>query len=393
MNNLRLIHLTSVEELRAAASNWDDLWWRSDAVLPTVRAEMVAQWVEQFKPRAAFHTLVIADDGRWVAALPLVVCRVGWVIPAGGLPSNPWAPCGELLLDPAGDVDAALDLLMAAAADLPWQLLWLNEAVPESPRWQALLRACDRAKISTSYHERFRVGRVEIDRTWEIYQKRLPKSHRQSMNRSLRRLACEGDVQFEMRSRLTVEEVEPWLQAAFEVEDRGWKGEAGTSVLRTPGVFRFFTRQAEQLARWDQLETAALRLDGRIVAFVCGFRAKGVYFAHKIGYDSRFAAFSPGQLLFHHILERLHSEGGTQALNFMGPLNQALSRWRPATYGVGRLALAPHRLLGRAALYGYKHWWRPLRTLEAAAAARLHDHSKVPSIEDSVILEPAGSAR
>lgn len=393
MNNLRLIHLTSVEELRAAASNWDDLWWRSEVVLPTVRAEMLAQWVEQFKPETAFHALIIADDGRWVAALPLVGGRVGWVIPAGGLPSNPWAPCGELLLDPTTDVDGALDLLMAAAADLPWQLLWLNEAVPESPRWQSFLRACDRAEISTSYHERYRVGRVEIDRTWDIYQKRLSKNHRHSMSRSSRRLACEGDVQFEMHSRMAVEEVEPWLQAALEVEDRGWKGKSGTSVLRTPGMFRFFTRQAEQLAQWGQLETAALRLDGRMLAFVYGFRAKSVYFAHKISFDSHFAAFSPGQLLFHHILERLHSAGGTQALDFMGPLTQALSRWRPATYGVGRVALAPHRLLGRAALYGYKHWWRPLRDLEAAAAARLHDHNKAPYIDDSVILEPAGSAK
>ena len=390
MSDLRCLHLTSVEELRAAASAWDDLWWQSDVALPTVRAELLAQWVEQFKPRARFHALVVADRQRWVAALPLVSCRVGWVIPAGGLPSNPWSPCGELLLNPTADADAALDVLLAAAAELPWHLLWLNEATPEAPRWQALLRACDRAGVAASYHGRFRVGRVEIDQNWDIYQKRLPKNHRQGMRRALRRLACEGDVQFEMQSRLAVQDVEPWLQAAFQVEDCSWKGAAGTSVLRTPGMFRFFVGHAEQLAQWGQLETAALRLDGQVLAFVCGFRAKGVYFAHKIGYDPRLAAFSPGQLLFNHILEQLHKDGETQALDFIGPLTQSLSRWRPATYEIGRVALAPRRLLGRAAMYAYKHWWRPLRDLETAATARLHDRAEAPGGEDSVVLEPAG---
>ena len=49
-SNLRLMHLRSVEELRGAAADWDDLWWRSEAALPTARAELLAQWVEQFKP-------------------------------------------------------------------------------------------------------------------------------------------------------------------------------------------------------------------------------------------------------------------------------------------------------------------------------------------------------
>ena len=388
MNNLRSIRLTSVEELRGAATDWDDLWWRSETALPTARAEMLAQWVEQFKPQAGFHVLAVADEKRWVAALPLVSGRVGWLIPAGCLPSNPWAPCGELLLDAAADSNAALDVLLTAAGELPWQLLWLNEAVPEAPRWQALLRACQRAAIAAAYHQRFRSGRVAIGRHWDAYQRRLPKTHRQGMGRAAKRLAAEGNVQYEMHSQLEAAEVESWLRTAFEVEDRGWKGEAGTSVLRTPGMFRFFVRQAEQLARWGQLETAALRLDGRMLAFLYGFRAKGVYFAHKISYDPRLAGFSPGQLLFYHVLEQLHYSSGTWALDFMGPLNQALSRWRPETYGIGRVALASRRLVGRAAMYAYKHW-RRFRQWQAEGATRSNDRAVAPAGEDSM-LEPAG---
>jgi CelD/BcsL family acetyltransferase involved in cellulose biosynthesis len=370
VNSQHLIHLTSVADLRAEAAAWDDLWQRSEVSLPLVRAELLAQWVEHFAPQADFHALVVADGSRWVAALPLVSRRVGRLLSAGGLPCNPWATCGDLLCDAAAaENDAAMDLLVAAATELPWPVLWLDDATPGAPRWQALLRACERAGISAHGHEQYRVGRLEIEQDWNAYQKLLAKNHRQAMNRAARRLADEGNLQFEMSAKLEPASVEPWLREAFSVEDLSWKGESGTSVLRTPGMFEFFAAQARQLAAWGQLETAALRLDGRMLAFMFGYRGKQVSFAHKIGYDPRFSAHSPGQLLFYHILERFHADGETRALDFMGPLTQSISRWRPATYGVGRVAMAPRRLLGRAAMFAYTHVWRRLRRHSMAGSS------------------------
>ena len=368
MNNLRTIHLASVANLRAAATAWDDLWQRSDVSLPLLRAELLAQWVEQFAPRGDFQAIVVADQSQWIAALPLVSCRAGWLVPAGGLPCNPWASCGDLLCDAAAATnDSAMDLLAAATAELPWHFLWLNGATPEAPRWQALLRACGRVGISAAGHEQWRVGRLAIDHDWNAYQKQLPKNHRQAMNRAARRLADQGNLQFEMLAQIEPANVETWLREAFGVENLGWKGESGTSVLRTPGIFDFFATQAEQLARWGQLQTAALRLDGRMLAFMYGCRAKNVCFAHKIGYDPSFAAFSPGQLLFYHLLERFHADGETRALDFMGPMTQSLSRWRPATYGIGRVAMAPRRLLERTAMIAYRNVWRRFRHWQANA--------------------------
>ncbi|MBN1396052.1 MAG: GNAT family N-acetyltransferase [Pirellulales bacterium] len=388
---MNTIHVASIEQLRNSAAAWDDLWWRSDVALPLARAETLAQWVEHFHPETEFHALVVEEDGRWITALPLVGRRLGWLLPSGAQPGNAWSPCGEMLRDPTADADKAMDALLAAAAGLRWHLLLLDHAVPETPRWQALLRACQRADVPADYHERFRVGRVKIDGDWDLYQKRLPKNHRQAMNRAARRLACEGELDFEMNLPPGPERIKAWLDEAFEVEDLGWKGSNGSSVFRTPGMFRFFVAQAELLARWGQLRTAALRLDGRIAAFVYGFQAKGIYFALKIGYDPRFSAFSPGQLLFHRLLERLHGDGQTGGLDFIGPLTHSLSRWRPAGYGVGRIVIAPRRFLGRMAIHSYRRFWRRLRQgnpgVPTAAPAR-----EAPATADKPrFLEPAGA--
>jgi CelD/BcsL family acetyltransferase involved in cellulose biosynthesis len=385
LSSLHCLYLTSLPELRAAGPVWDDLWWRSDVVRPTARAELLAQSIEHFQPHRGFHAVVVANGQQWVGALPLVGCRL---IPAAGLPGNAWSPNGDLLLDPEADVTAVCDLLMAAVAELPQPLFWFNQMVPEAPWWQALLRACGRTRFDSCCHQQFRAGRVELDCDWETYHKRLPKHHRQNLHRAMRRLNFEGDVGFEMGSQLAVSEVEPWLRAAFELEDRGRRRATGTSVLRTRGMDRFFVAQAKQLARWGQLETAALRLDGQMLAFVYGFRAKGVYYIQRIGGDVRFAAFSPGQLLINHILQQLHREGEARALDFAGPLSRPLSRWRPATYGVGRIVLAPNRFGGRLAMNAYTNGWRPLERFKAALAMQLRARPTGPNADDSAILEP-----
>ncbi len=363
MARLQIQRIDSVAELRTAAPAWDDLWRRSDVTMPLARAELVAQWIEQFAPRANFRALVAMDGGQAVAALPLVERKLAGVLKVGGLPQNEWSPGGDLLLDPASDVHAALDLLVAAAADLPWQLLWFEAVTPGTHRWRTFLDALDRAGLGAEYHERCDVGLLSAHGDWESYQQTWSRNHRKKMTRCRRRLADGADVRMELHADLSPEQVEPILQRGFEVEDRSWKGNAGTSILKTPGMLPFFTRQARTLAEWGQLKLAFLVRDDRRIAFEYAPCAKSVYHSFKVGYDEQYAANSPGQLLMLELLRQMYREPQWQAIDCMGPINDALRSWRPDTYAVGRLAVAPHRLLGRALLHVYRNWWPQVRRL------------------------------
>ena len=99
MTHPRIIHLDSLKALRDAAEAWDDLWRRSDATLPTLRAELLAQWVEHFARPGDFHAVAVEVSGLWVAALPLVRRKIGRVLTVAAMPCNEWASCGELLWD------------------------------------------------------------------------------------------------------------------------------------------------------------------------------------------------------------------------------------------------------------------------------------------------------
>jgi CelD/BcsL family acetyltransferase involved in cellulose biosynthesis len=369
-------HLTNIFELRSAAAMWDDLWWRSDVTMPTMRAESIALWLEQFASPRGFYAIAVEENGRYVAAIPLVSRRLAKIISAGSLTCNPWLPCGDLLLDPLAETDSLLSSLLSAAGDLPWPLLWLNDAIIDAPRWQAFGTVCRQKGISVVERARYEVAKIEMAEDWDAFTKNLSRSHRQGTQKHERKLRELGDLKLDMLSTLAPEEVHSWLEKVFAVEDSSWKGDSGSSVLRAPGMSDFFLRQARQLAEWGQLEIAVLHLEGHPIASLFGFSAKGVYHAHKIGYDPRYSQYSPGQVMFWKILEQLHAGGNWKAFDCIGPLTEATSRWRPNTYTIGRMAIAPRKLLGRLALNAYSHFWPKANSLHGSVS------------EPETVLEP-----
>lgn len=354
MSRPRLVQIISVDEVRDAAPRWDDLWWRSEVTCPAVRAEMVAQWLEQFSPRGNFQALVVEDQGQWAAALPLVHSSLGPLLGTAGTTSNEWSPSGDLLIDPSAPVDTVLEVMVDGLRKIPWPLLWLKDVPSDTPRWEAFRQAVDRRGMPSDHHRHTEVGRIEIGPDWETFRRRLSKKHRSKMARCDRRLAERGEVRLEMLGGLDPQQVEPRLREAFEIEDRSWKGQGGTSVLQSPGIFEYFVRQARQLAEWGQLELAFLHCGETPVAFVYGYGAKGVSYWNKIGYDPDYGCCTPGQLLQCHLLEAYHSQPDRRVVDTMGPLTRALAQWNPTPRAAGRLAVAPRSLVGRLMLYAYQ---------------------------------------
>jgi CelD/BcsL family acetyltransferase involved in cellulose biosynthesis len=362
MSGRRVLTLSSVAQLRGAAADWDDLWWRSEVTLPVARAELLAQWIEHFAPGARFRALVVEKGGRWVAALPLVESPRGRRLGAAGLPGNEWCPGGDLLLDPQSDAAAVLAALVSALRDLPWPWLWLQVTLDAS-RWQRFAAVADHAGMASDCRPDWYVPVIPITHDWEACQQGWSKKHLTKMVKAERHLAERGRVEFCDYSHLGPNEVPPWLRRAFEIEDLSWKGAAGTSVLRAPGMLEFFVRQAQQLADWGQLELAFLAVGGRPISFVYGFRGKGVCYWHKIGYDPEFRCSTPGQLLQYHVLKRLHDDPGCHAVDCLGPLTDALAKWKPGVRTAGRLLVAPGAWRGRLAVHACRHWWPRIRRL------------------------------
>jgi len=404
LGRLHLEQIDSIAGFRAVAAAWDDLWQRSEVTLPTVRAELVAQWLEAFAPRARVRGLLVWDDGRLVAALPLVGRRAKGVLPVGDLTSNYWSASGELLLDPAADADAVVGVLAGALQEMPWPLLWLDLVPLETPRWQALAQALARRGLGVAPHVRYRIGQVELGEDSVAFEAGLSKNLRRSLRKDLRRLErvsrsrkgeapaepCghprllaersarqeprppeprpPGPVQLNLVSQFTPDEVSARLCEVFDIESRSWKDQPGQAVLKTPGLFDFYCRLAEQLATWGYLRIALLEYGGGPIAGELGWVAKGVYHSFKVAYDEGFGQYGPGHLLRMLLVEEFCRRQDAKVIDFQGPMTEALASWSTRSYPIGRLVIAPKRPASRLLLAGYRVGASAVRRFRRAAA-------------------------
>jgi hypothetical protein len=63
----------------------------------------------------------------------------------------------------------------------------------------------------------------------------------------------------------------------------------------------------------------------------------------------------------HDVLEKLFLTPDALALDGVGPATAATDKWQPAGYALGRLVVAPPRLLGRSLMYAHEHIWPAVR--------------------------------
>lgn len=358
---MQLVRLNSIDELLSASADYNDLWRRSEVALPAARAESLAAWLEKFAPRASFELLVVVDAGRFVAALPLVGRRLKGILPIASLPVSPWWTSGELLVDDSNDFtaaarDRALDILTAGFARLRRPLVWLDAVRFQSPRWQALLGAAARAGLPASAQLQALVGQVEIDHDWDDYQSRWSKGHRRKMKSACRQAAAAGGVRLRVERPAAGRDVETLVRRGFEVEHRGWKGAAGSSVLSQPGMLEFYVEQAQRMAAAGCLELALLEHRGEPIAFEYGLAAKGTYYSYKVGYDESFAELTPGQLLRYELLERFYEDPQRKLFDFAGPISRATASWSTRVEAVGRIVIGAPTVAGRFAGALYRHW-------------------------------------
>ncbi len=384
MAGLVVKRLNSWDALRRAAPAWDDLWWRSENALPTVRAELLALWCECFARGQSFLALTVERDGQLVAGLPLMAGRRRGIM-LGQLPTNAWSPAGDLLVDAGEDQREICNVLLHAVRQCEWPLLWLDAVPAGARRWQEFLAACQNQGRAVVRASRFGVDAVRIENGWDEYFAARSPNHRKHMRQAAVRAARVGSFELARYDDLSPARVEPLLRTCFAVEASGWKGQANSAVFNVPGIWEFYLCQARQLAAWGQLSINCLELDTVPAAFEYGWRAKGVYCSPKVGYDEKFALLSPGQSLPRALIERFHDDEQTRWFDFLGPSSRATRAWATDSYGIERVVVSLDGFWSRALVAAYSNY-RSLRRRLGKREASIAELSGSPPGDQSSLV-------
>lgn len=187
-----------------------------------------------------------------------------------------------------------------AESDAAWDVIELPGLLGDSAAL-ATLKHCPQLPILSGPGGAW--GRVEFiscgdhDRPLE----RLSKGFRQNLRTSSNKLKS-SQVMFEA-ARTEIDLVK--LLAEFlKVESSGWKGEQGTSVLKTPAATTFARQLISQFAPSESCEIHVMRVDSEPVAAMFGIVTDNIWYIFRIGYDEAYHRASPGHLIIENLLKQ-----------------------------------------------------------------------------------------
>jgi CelD/BcsL family acetyltransferase involved in cellulose biosynthesis len=139
----------------------------------------------------------------------------------------------------------------------------------------------------------------------DYFEASLTAKKRKELRRQHRRLAEEGTLEV-VRERGSTG-VQQWTEQFLELEARGWKGRAGSSLAADPANAALFLDSLAGAARRDRLERLSLVMDGRPIAMLATFLTPPGAFSYKTAFDEDFARYSPGVLLQREALDLIEA--------------------------------------------------------------------------------------
>ncbi len=152
---------------------------------------------------------------------------------------------------------------------------------------------------------------VEAANSFEDYIKNLKGRTRQTIKRKWRQLEKLGVLTYTAHSG---DHLKSAMQEFLELEERGWKGRAGTAMVQQPLTkeLALTTLCDKELA---QTRIEALRLDGKPIAMSIQIGAQDAALHFKPTYDENYSKYSPGMLLHYKTIEALYRDDWATSLD------------------------------------------------------------------------------
>ena len=381
--------LTGTQSLFDIQDEWNALWLRAEVTYPGGRAENIAIWMEQFETDRELKLATVWEQERLVAALPLYDKERKFGSTVWSLTCNCWADAGDLLLDPKHSSQNLCEAIVSVLGKDTWSLLQLKSIATETPRWQSFIGALR----SNGHRLRESVGDAialtDVLNDWPAYQASWSGNHRAAVKKGIKRLKSMGDLQAECFRTGEEAELNSILEACFLLEDRTWKGESGTSIVKSD-MQDYFRNEARLMMQNEMLHLWQLKLDGQLIAFEYCPVAKGVVYSNKISFDPDHSRNSPGNVLRFFQHELYQQESQYHLFDMMGITCKNKAKWATRVYATGNITAAKG-FRGNMALT-LANWSKPpvseVEPLPPLGAKRYLETASSQSVSDDVQPAP-----
>jgi len=296
-------HIRSMDELRQEKEQWNEVYADSGMKLPILTHDYVALWYECFAPSENVRVFRAMDGDKTIGYLPMVVRSMNGV---------------RFLMNQTNDHCFYGEALVRRGCEDAFKKIILNEILNESG-WDVLHHIFNYSfssiyplfpeSLLSNAKRRWKVNlqptySIELDKSFdEYFHKDLSSSMRKSLKLSRNRLKKAGPHTY---LHYEGDEAVAMWKEFLRIEDSGWKGENGTSILKTPPQYRkYYNDFVKLLSLTDDLHLYFLELDEKYIAGAFGYTAGDVFQYVKIGYDEEYQALSPSNMLFLYLMQHI----------------------------------------------------------------------------------------
>ena len=182
-----------------------------------------------------------------------------------------------------------------------------------------------------------------VDAFWERYSSKFIKG----LSKKRRKAEASGSL------RLDVVTEPARLGAAFDaflaLENSGWKGAEGTSILKQPAKMQYYKSLLESYGGSGCCQINLLWLNDSPIAAQFAIVANRTLYLLKIGFDEAFSDVSPGYLILERLIEAQKESGLINKISFVTGVNW-IDRWKPLDQPVGVFYSSNGSWWGRATI-------------------------------------------
>jgi len=312
---VRIETIADAAGFRALRDEWTRLLERSASDCIFLTWEWLHTWWEHFGTSRGLALIAVRQGDELIGLAPLWIKRVrlGRLVPFRMFEFLGTGSVGSDYLDVivrSGSEDEALAALALHLAR-EGRTLRLAQLDPRGAAAVALAGRLER------HGWRGSKGRADVcpfidlaGLTWDSYLATLSASHRYNVKRRLKAVTGRFDVRFEVAE--SDEQRRQALATLIDLHTRRWNLRGGSTALYSARLVAFHEDISRIALERGWLRLFVLRLDGRPVGALYGFRYRQSFCFYQTGFDPGYARYGVGQLTVGLTIKHALEEGAAE---------------------------------------------------------------------------------
>ncbi len=322
LNNIEIIDIKSISELRRYENAWNELLLKSDAASPMLSYQWISSYFEtKLTHSETWICLFAYQNKKIIGILPLIIDKKLksplYSITFFKTPYDVFHTSSVdciTLKNKENVIEFFIDYIRKNFHTFPVITI---RRVPKHSASMIYMKKYGR-KACITCEKAGVTNFISVSGTYESYLNRLSTKFKKELRRKTRRLNELGNISFLLRENQR--SIEENIKRLLQVEGSGWKGRNKTSIMARSGDADFHKLALKRLARNGWIDWYFLEKENKTIAVYSASRINSTIYGLKTGFDEQFAQYAPGNILFQRMVQNAFESGDVNEINCMSDM-------------------------------------------------------------------------